>query len=373
MKPPEQVDNKNILHLIHGDMEKIHFLGKINEAEDNSSELAGFEINKLLGEQAKLENNYASLIKQRSILKGIENKKEYRKIQEQIADVGRGLRESTKKLCRLFKENTNLDDDSLKVRGEREELLNHLDQFMVNIESNTFPAMIDVICTELDSQNKLGEYLEKEKDLNEDIQELKKALQRDTQDYQNEMNEKQTTIQKLKEDLSKAKAESAIKLRYDKKEIKTNQDTQKRLAKQKQEDIMNQTKEVERLRQREIEVFEKISGFLGCEEDRIKKDADDWTSHLDNKRDQKEKGIDTIKEDTKKAKDRQKKLRDEYDKEVKLQDDEENRIKNILNDKKNKGEKEKKIDEAMMLIQKEFEIWLGIMGPSKKKRGGMKK
>jgi len=39
------------------------------------------------------------------------------------------LKESTKKLCRLFKENTNLDDDARKVKRERVDLLQMLEKF----------------------------------------------------------------------------------------------------------------------------------------------------------------------------------------------------------------------------------------------------
>lgn len=53
---------------------KLSLLGKINFLHDNSSELAGYEINKLLQEQYRLENIYAQLIKERSLLKGISNR-----------------------------------------------------------------------------------------------------------------------------------------------------------------------------------------------------------------------------------------------------------------------------------------------------------
>lgn len=45
------------------------------------------------------------------------------KIQSEINDVSRSLKESTKKLCRLFKENKNLNEDILKVETEREEIV----------------------------------------------------------------------------------------------------------------------------------------------------------------------------------------------------------------------------------------------------------
>jgi AraC-like DNA-binding protein len=70
------------------------------------------------------------LIKRRSKLKGIANRKKHNEVENKIKDVSRRLKESTKKLCRLFKENTNLDDDSRKVRLERNHLLTTLGDYM---------------------------------------------------------------------------------------------------------------------------------------------------------------------------------------------------------------------------------------------------
>jgi chromosome segregation ATPase len=372
-RPPVYVDNTNMIHLCMGVIEKLGFLGKINDTEDDSSGLAGFEIHKLLVEQERRENEYAHLIKQRSLLKGIENKKEYNIIQTKISDVAGALKESTKKLCRLFKENTNVDDDTIKVRKERELLLNHLNDFTQNIQSNTFESLIEMISKELDSQNKLPEYIEKEKKLAADIKAIKTELHMENSVYQNEIAEKNTTISHLKEDLSKAKAESKIKMSYDKKEIKTKQNTQKRLAKQNQEDITNQTKACERLRLREIDVFEKISTFLTGEEERVKKEAEEWNNKLDENRENMDKQNLQIKADTEKCQERYQKLQDLFDAEKKLQEDEDDRINNIMGAKEAEKIKQKKIDDAIMLIQKEFETWLSIIGPSKKPKGMKKK
>jgi len=372
MKPPDQLDNMNMIHLISGVITKLQFLGKINESEDNSSDLCGFEINKLLHEQNRRESEYANLIKQRSLLKGIENKKKYDEVQVEISDVARALKESTKKLCRLFKENTNPEDDTQKARREREELLEHLEKFTSNIQGNTFEALLDVISDELDSQNKLPKYIEKEKQLTNEIKVLKNNYHMENTLYQNEMSEKQQTINSLKDELSKARAESKIKMSYDKKQTKTKQNTQYRLAKQNQEDINNQIKEQDRLKARETQVHEKISSFLTSEEERIKKCAEEWQEKCDKNRDIMEKEIETIQQDTKKCKERFEKIQEEYLNEKYLQDNEDARIKKILDDKKAEKEKQKQIDSAMMLIQQRFEVWLSIVGPTKKK-GGMKK
>jgi len=191
--------------------------------------------------------------------------------------------------------------------------------------------------------------------------------------YQNEMSEKQQTINSLKDELSKARAESKIKMSYDKKQTKTKQNTQYRLAKQNQEDVNNQIKETDRLKARETQVHEKISMFLTSEDDRIKKQADEWSEKLDRQRDEMEKKIEQIQLDTKKAKDLFEKTHEDYLLEKQAQDGEDNRIRKILDDKKAEKEKQAKIDTAMMLIQQRFEEWLSIVGPSKKKGKGRKK
>lgn len=190
--------------------------------------------------------------------------------------------------------------------------------------------------------------------------------------YLNEMSEKQQTINSLKDELSKKRAESKITMSYDKKQTKTKQNTQYRLAKQNQEDINNQIKEQDRLKLRENQVHDKISHFLTSEEERIKKQADEWADKLDKNRDEMEKKIEQIQQDTKKSKELCEKTLDEFTREKQEQDNEDNRIRRILDDKKYEKEKQAKIDNAIMLIQTRFEEWLSIVGPSKKKGKGMR-
>jgi hypothetical protein len=169
LRPQDEIDNMKICFLVEEAVNKITFLSKINESEDNSSELAGFEINKLLKEQIRLENQYAELIKRRSQLKGIANRVKHNEVENKIVEVSRKLKESTKKLCRLFKENTNLDDDSRKVRLERNYLLTTLGDYMEALQENQMNLYIVDIVEQLESQNKLGDNLKVEKALYHEI------------------------------------------------------------------------------------------------------------------------------------------------------------------------------------------------------------
>ena len=169
LKPEIEIDNMKICYLVEEALEKIQFLGKINEAEDNSSELAGFEINKLLNEQVRLEKKYAELIKERSRLKGIANRDHHKEVEDEIKIISKKLKESTKKLCRLFKENTNLDEDSKKVISERRNLLITLGDYMYGLENDSMDVLGDTILKELEDQNRLGDQLKIEQKLKAQI------------------------------------------------------------------------------------------------------------------------------------------------------------------------------------------------------------
>ena len=70
--------------------------------------MAGFEISKLLKEQETNEQKYSELVKRRTTLIGIVNKKELEEVELEIASITAILKESTKKLCKIFKENPDL-------------------------------------------------------------------------------------------------------------------------------------------------------------------------------------------------------------------------------------------------------------------------
>jgi len=167
--PSIEIDSYKFGFLVEEAIEKTAFLSKISKKEDNSSELAGFEIRKLLNEQVRLEGLYADLIKQRSRLKGIALRDEHKKVEEDIKNISKKLKESTKKLCRLFKENTNLEDDGKKVKLERKELLDMFGKYLEGLNSTQMNNFQDEILSELEGQNKLGDYLKTEQDLKAEI------------------------------------------------------------------------------------------------------------------------------------------------------------------------------------------------------------
>lgn len=54
---------------------------------------------------------------------GIVNKQELEEVELEIASITATLKESTKKLCKIFKENPDLEKDSMKAARERRALI----------------------------------------------------------------------------------------------------------------------------------------------------------------------------------------------------------------------------------------------------------
>lgn len=271
------VEQIKITAIIEEALSKFELLGKINQAGDNSSELAGYEINKLLKEQAKLEATYCDLINKKNKLRGILHKEEYNQVQEKINDVSKSLKESTKKLCRLFKENKNLNEDILKVNAEGEEASHIFNKFIDSLDTKKFEAFEDEIIEELEGHNKLEDFQKREKELVTKIKKLRQEIQNETNNYQNEVNEKNATIYKLKEELQKTKTENMVKSKYHIKELNTIEETEKRLYLQIEERMISDKKFYEENKRREVMVNEKNKTFLQTENEKLKEKLEYWS------------------------------------------------------------------------------------------------
>ena len=65
-----------------------------------------------------LEDDYLKLIKSRKKLKGFSNKELLVQTQKSIKDKAKRIKESTKKICRLFKDSTKGSSDNNKIRKD---------------------------------------------------------------------------------------------------------------------------------------------------------------------------------------------------------------------------------------------------------------
>ena len=101
------IESARISAVVEEALEKLSFLASITPDvmahRDELSQIVGDEITRIIQEQRGLETRYEHLISQRTQLKALSNKNKFNENQEQVKEVARALRESTKELCRNLK------------------------------------------------------------------------------------------------------------------------------------------------------------------------------------------------------------------------------------------------------------------------------
>lgn len=105
---------------------------------------------------------------------------------------------------------------------------------------------------------------------------MKQQINEQKKDYEDLKKEMKTTIQTLKEDLSKAKSKCELSLRYEEKIIETKKATTSRIYTQKLQNIQKETERVSKLREREVDVFEKIKSYLEDETSDLRQKINEW-------------------------------------------------------------------------------------------------
>jgi len=369
------LDGLKLSWLLTETIDRLRFLQCINKEDDTSSELAGYEINKLLNEQMKLEERYAELLKVRGTLKGISNKRKLEEIQKEVEEVAVALKESTKKLGRLFRENPDLKKEAEKVFNERVQLVAKFGSVVLPLQATapTFlPCQADLIA-ELDDQDSLRQLILKEKGLLGEIKQLHATLKNEEQLYQNEINEKQVNVQTRKESLEKARSDAEIDLKNAREAAEAEKGKNKRLQDQK---ITDYEHEIERIKERkatETQVFQKIANFLKQKENLKKEEIQTWNTRFEDTKNAKDEQIEKLNDYKNKALEDLRKLREEYEVRHGNRVEKEKKVIAKEEEKKKKIEDDERLDDAIKRIQENYRVWKANGGVVKKKKKGGKK
>jgi L-lactate utilization protein LutB len=104
------------------------------------------------------------LITERGNLKGLANKSRYREVQEQIAEVSRALRESTKQLCRNLKDNPNISGNLIKIQKDRNDLIEALEASIKELKANgSFMGLADQVAKNREQTERMVTVVERER------------------------------------------------------------------------------------------------------------------------------------------------------------------------------------------------------------------
>lgn len=347
--------------------QKLQFLSKISKEDGLSSELAGYEINKLLSEQARLEENYAELLRVRSTLTGISNKRKLELTQSQIQEVAHALKENTKLLGRLFRENPSFEKDAERVRSEKAELVERLENVVgASYQTFSLSTIQTGLIEDLESQDFLRKQIVREKTLVNDIKMLHNNLKKEEEEYQNIVVEKQAHMQRQKENLARERANAEVEGSYTESEILAKEGTNHRIQKQTLTDLQANIEEVQNKKKMEVQAFNKIRDFLTRQQDQTKIKIDDWNTKVNGVRVELDTKLDNLRNEKAKALAKLEKLKEEFDVRDNNRKEKEKIVIQKDEEKQRKIEEEENLDNAVKAIQEQYRAWKEAGGVFKK-------
>ena len=212
------IEAARISAIVEEALEKLSFLASITPDvmahRDELSQIVGDEITRIIQEQRGLETRYEHLISQRTSLKALSNKNKFNENQEQVKEVARALRESTKELCRNLKGNPNIAENLSKIQTERSNLQNLLSKTLRELRESSFATLTTTVEEEKARNDMIREVVQKEKEVSAAVKKLQADLASEKQLHVQEVEERNEIIAKLKEDLVAVRTKSSIETKY---------------------------------------------------------------------------------------------------------------------------------------------------------------
>ena len=247
-----------------------------SKEQDDTTEIMGDEITDIISEQRGLEQQYAELVKARSALTGISNKAEFEKTKSMIKEVADKLRENTKNLCRVLKDNPNVQDNFIKIEKDRQRLYQCLQSLRSELLGLNYHTFAYNIAEQLQIQDLLSKKRASEKEASANVKQLAEDYKREYQEYITETKEAQQEIQSLKDDVGSGKTNQALKFKYMEKELNAGYLSELRARQEAAAELNDEIKALNKDISTERDVHQRIEKFMAEAKDKITKDNDEW-------------------------------------------------------------------------------------------------
>lgn len=268
-------------------IKKLNFLSSVAQSTrsmaagaDELTELMGEEISRIINEQRSLEQRFAELVQTRSSLTGISNKEKLNRIKQDIREVAQSLRENTKNLTRVLKDNPNIQGNLIKIDRDRSQLISLIAELNEQLNSCTYVNFAYRVSEDLQNQDLLKRKRQQEIDTVKNIKQLQEDLKREREEFQKETKETQEEIQKLKDDVLEQKTQQAIRIKYEEKDAKAKEASESRaheLDEREQDDLI---KSLQERKETEVLVHQKIKEFFARKEEHLKREEQNWGQRL---------------------------------------------------------------------------------------------
>eukprot|EP00634_Sargassococcus_sp_CCMP2135_P017033 CAMPEP_0198651964 /NCGR_PEP_ID=MMETSP1467-20131203/6041_1 /TAXON_ID=1462469 /ORGANISM="unid. sp., Strain CCMP2135" /LENGTH=364 /DNA_ID=CAMNT_0044387869 /DNA_START=80 /DNA_END=1174 /DNA_ORIENTATION=+ len=182
------------------------------QRRDEMSVLVGDELTRILREQQVLEQQYESLILERTRLKAHASKSRFKAVQAQIWNVSTALRESTKSLCRNLQDSPTVSGNLLKIECERSTLIQALTMTSVELDvQHAFEALSRYVMNSTTKFELLQVATQRKNVVSEAVGQLDGSLIRERYERQLQAVKLKGICSKLKQDLLIVRADTGEK------------------------------------------------------------------------------------------------------------------------------------------------------------------
>jgi len=262
-------------------LQKLAFLSSIAPDvlahRDELSQFVGDEISRIIKEQRSLEKRYEELISQRATLKGLANKSKYKANQQELGEVSRMLRESTKNLCRTLKDNPNVGGSLLKIQKERTDLEELLRDCFDELEKScVFSKIVETVEADNQEQQDIADLEKRELRLTKEVKELEHELEEERKQYHREVKERRDRISALKKSLRELKTNTVVHAQYAKQQAKAKMQANKRDYEQTESKMRDKLEHKGTRQSRELTVHEAVFGFVEGKTKDLRELCDHW-------------------------------------------------------------------------------------------------
>ena len=244
-------------------IKKLYFLSTLkNTTGSEMSEMMSEEIQRVMTEQRNLEEEYADLIQRRSQLKGISKKAELEEVKNQLTEVAKRLKDSTRTLCRVLKDNPDIEGGNEKIKQDRLDLIETLQKLSKELTDLSYSKHKQDLDDEKKRQGRLEELRAEEKNLIQKIKSIEKDHKTAKETATKHQEENLTEIAKLKTQLNEAQTDSDLYLKYLADENSGIEDCQARQYHQSEQTLLDKIEYLQQQKVKESKASNQIRKFL---------------------------------------------------------------------------------------------------------------
>lgn len=205
--------------------------------------------------------------------------------------------------------------------------------FVQSSSTNKFQTFIT---QELESQDQLRRFMEREKNLNMDIKKLQQERNSEFKEYQKEIQDNQSKIQEQKETLMSKTQRAEIEVNYSQKEHTAELSNQRRMNEYTQKLLANELANLRSKIRTETEVHKELKDYLVKKEEEIRRKAEEWNTKFETTKEQLDREIARLTELKEKTDSELSEYKEKYEMEEKRKMEREMEEKNKAQEKQNK-------------------------------------